>query len=175
MAPPSTGPKLTEAQARRFFAKVLGLPDPGGLAEFSPTELFERREDLSAVEWKPATGNRQDDGEVEKTYRTLCSLSEKLRRGIPTPVNGYLLQVPSGGEMTVTIEKGKHQHERVLLAMLLTFGYLLRRCKRTGCDKPLFVRNRRQEYCSTRCSGLARIRKHRSTKTTKRVATGSQP
>ncbi len=144
-----------------FFAKVLGLPDPGGLGEFSGVELSERREDLSAVEWEPATGVRQKDREVETTYRTLCGLSEKLRRGLQTPVNGYLLKVPRGGEMTVTIENGKDQHERVLLAMLLTFGHLLRRCKRTGCDKPLFVRNRRQEYCSKECGGRDRIKEWR--------------
>jgi len=154
---------------------LLSVPDPGPSKPLSTDQLVRGRDELSTFLGVPATRRELEDGYVERTYRFFGGIAVRLLSGMPMMVQGYRIQFTKEGELIVEeMAMDKKKHERVLHETLLASLRLklLRRCKR--CDKA-FVRNNRQEYCTKKCSGLARIRKFRSKQTAKRISTSSQP
>jgi hypothetical protein len=154
---------------------LLSVPVPGRLGPLSSDQLVQVREELSAFLDVPVTRKELDDYHVKTTYKFLGGIAVRLRNGMPLMIQGYRIQLTKEGELFVEeMAMDKKKHERVLLETLLACQglKLLRRCKR--CEKA-FVRNNRQEYCTKKCSGLARIQKLRSKQTAKRVSTVLNP
>jgi hypothetical protein len=146
-----------QAQAEKLLNWLLKLPDPGPLPPLGSQGLMDVRKELFAECWGPVSLESLQDGDIERTYRDLCTTAQKLRTGIPIVLSGYLIQLPRGARLKLQSQR-REQHKVVLLSILLRED-LLRRCKHCG---KAFVRHRKQEYCSKQCSGLARIRKYRA-------------
>lgn len=164
-------------RAQSILRWLLNQPDSERLGRL--INLVAIRKELSKQMWDPASPDGLNDEEIEESYRSLCTYGKSLRNGEARAISGYLIRVPIAGEVTIRPafqRTSANRYEIILLCAILTAKALLRRCKKCKEDPPvLFVKRKRKEYCSKKCSGLARIRKHRSKNTAKRVATGSQP
>jgi hypothetical protein len=129
--------------------------------------------------WDPASPHGLDDEEMKVTYRRLCDHAQKLRMGQVMLVSGYEVKIPVVGGTTIrpaVTRTSVNMYEIILLCAILTAKDVLRRCKKCRADPPvLFVSRKRQEYCSKKCSGLARIRKLRNKQTAERVSTVLNP
>lgn len=130
---------------------------------FSDETLQQAKRELSKEFWKPAELSDYDD--VHGIYKRLLQIGELLRGGQPIEFCGYTIQIPKAGGITILPGHNPraNRYEIMVLCAVLIEKDSLRRCiKCKKEDMPvLFVRKRRQEYCSKQCSGLARIRKHR--------------
>ena len=149
--------------AQALLRWLLNRPDPSQLP--SHLNLLTIKKDLSGAMWEPASSRGLNDEEIEGTYRGLCFIAKLLRTGEPKLISGYEVQVPVAGGTTIrpaVTRTSVNRYEIILLCAILTAKDSLRRCKKCRADLPvLFVRRKRQEYCSKKCSGLAGIRRFR--------------
>lgn len=95
---------------------------------------------------------------IEKAYKAIGTVSLKLRKTMPFDIREYRFQVTADG-LSVTERLTQATYQERLIQLLLNGQTLVRRCK--ACET-VFAKNRRQAYCSKKCSQLARMRKFRS-------------
>jgi len=134
------------------------LPDFASLQPMSGDEVEEKRRELLDKFWEPANMEGMDDPQIERVYKFLCEVSGRLKSDLPKTVFGFSVGWDQAGQLSVTPPPKKH--EAMLLYALLQGEHLFRRCQRPRC-KNVFMRVRRQIYCSNKCSAIARIRRHR--------------
>jgi hypothetical protein len=150
---------------------LLKLADRGSLAQ--QPDFEEVREKIAGFLGVSNDASLGDEL-IKKSYRTIRDGVALLKRGQPWTIFGHRFRLTREKGLRVDMPGLDSNFQQVIVETLTLGKELLRHCRRRGCPN-LFVKKRRQEYCTKRCSGLARIRKHRSKKITKRVATGSQP
>ena len=116
----------------------------------------------------------QGDELIKKSYRAIRDGVALLKRGQPWTILGHRFRLTREKGLTLDMPGLDSNFQQVIVETLTLGKGLLRRCRRRGCPN-LFVKKRRQEYCTKRCSGLARIRKHRNKKTVKRLGLNPSP
>ncbi len=101
---------------------------------------------------------------LRRQYKHVCDALYGLSRDDPFKVNfqiSFIARVEKGGALSIetTAAPGeKLQHE--IYKHLITLKDRIRRCAASGCNH-LFIRRKRQRYCSTRCASRHRGQKHR--------------
>ena len=152
-------------KAHALLHWLLNLLDPNELPPSIDVDAI--KQDLSSEMWEPASPNGLPDEEIALTYRKLCHNAKLLRTGESIVIAGYEIKVPISGGVKIkpAFTRGSvDRFEIILLCAILTAKDSLRRCRQCKEKKlpVLFVRNRRQEYCSKQCVQVAGSKNFRS-------------
>lgn len=89
---------------------------------------------------------------VKKSHRALRDGVALLRQGLPWTIFGHRFRLTKENGLTCDMPSQDVKFLEDFVEMLTGGKDLLRRCKRRAC-RNLFVKNRRQEYRTKKCSG----------------------
>lgn len=105
-------------------------------------------------------GTWLDDSYLKKCTRAIKDGVTLLRKGEPWTILGHRFRISRENGLSFDQPREATNLQEALIETLVRGKNTLRRCKRRGC-RNLFLKQRRQEYCSKKCSGLARTRRFR--------------
>ena len=169
---PSSTTVGTSRRPRTTRARHLALLVEFADAELTATATARWAKELPAIRWSSApevlsTGPTRRDVTRSALRALQRTLATKLDGLVPTSDEHASLLVQEVGAHRAVLQVSGRQVERTVfsewpnafwievLAILEDGGHRLARCLRPECRR-VFVRRRRQQYCSPRCSQIMR-------------------
>lgn len=152
---------------------LLNLPDEDPISEWdNPMKVELRRKVRLVLNTGLRTYSPIEDKELEKLQKQMGEERKKLLASEPAfSIPGWKFQLKRDGSLHKDDDSTASLSTRVFQSLLNEYKRI-QLCQRKECNT-LFIRIKRQRYCSERCGNFVRVNRHRRKKKGSEKADGS--